>query len=75
MDTHLNRRGGSNEYVPMIYVLSKNVKNVIFFSIEIFNILQQKKSLYIAWASCRNVLSGRMFIVHVYGYRVCINNT
>ena len=35
-------------------VLSKNKKNIIFFSAENFHFLKLKKSLYIAWASFRN---------------------
>ena len=37
-----------------MYVLSKNIKNMIFFSGEIFIFLQPKKSLCIAWASFHN---------------------
>ena len=38
-----------------IYVLSKNKKNIKIFADENFQILKLKKSLFIAWASFRNV--------------------
>ena len=38
-------------------VLSKNKKNIIFFSAENFQFLNLKQSLIIAWASFRNVTS------------------
>ena len=47
-------RGGSNVYPRS--VLSKNIKNIKFFFSEILNFFNQKKSLFIAWASFRNVL-------------------
>ena len=40
-----------------MHVLSKNIKNIIFFSGEIFIFFTaEKKSLYIAWAGFCNVV-------------------
>ena len=41
--------------VPTIYVLTKNKKKYQNFSVENFQFLKLKKSLFIAWASFRNV--------------------
>ena len=50
------------------YVLSKNKKNIKNFLIKFFPFLQLKKSLYIAWASFRNVSSWASFLVAYYWY-------
>ena len=38
-----------------IFVLSKNIKNIKIFMVEFSIFTAEKKSLYIAWASFRNV--------------------
>ena len=63
--------------VPTIYVLSKNKKNIKHFLNEIFPFLHFKKSLYIAWASFRNVLpetitDNHFFIAHKFLNAVCV---
>ena len=47
--------GYSLEPPRCFYVLSKNKKNINIFSMKFFNFIQLKKSLYIVWASFRNV--------------------